>query len=734
MKDIDEILSRFQGVRQVAGKNKWEVCCPAHDDRNASAYVELKDDGWVRMGCSAGSCTETDIREAIGLMHNNDLYLGERRGSDRPAVQRSSQPAAKPKAKRGDLERSYYYYDVEGFQVGRKDRFKPPAEGGKKTFLWFKYDEAGGTYTAGLDHTSRPLYQAHKLRSAINNDDVILFVEGEKCVEAVENWGMVATTLPDGAGSHWTTEQAEMLRGANVIILPDNDEPGQRYANDAVDKLTGVAKTLKILYLPGIDKLGNKADLADWQLAGHTKDELLNAIDAIKNDSAENVPQYIKRLNFDHAVVLLPKPGIIKERRDKTGNVVDIKLWNPKEFELAYANDKIEILDTKGKPKAVPVSRLWIEHKHRRQYSEVVFEPSGCDPDQYNLWRGFAVQPKQGDWSLMQQHILDNICCGNKGHYNYLLNWMARVCQDPGGLRPGVAIVLRGREGTGKGTFVSNFGELFGPHFIPIHNSTLLTGRFTEHLKSALVIFLDEAMWAGDKAAEGVLKGIITEPERVVEPKGKAAYKVANHANILMASNNDWVVPAGPDARRFFVLNVNDEQKQNSEYFGEIKRQMTNGGREAMLFDLLERDLSGVELRNFERTEALAEQIENTLSSVGKFWEDCLMRGFIVSETERWDHDGFDFDASGRWIDVKVKDIIDEYLSWCRRMNVRYPESESKFGKCLRQFIPVERSLKRDGSMARSYYYSFPSLKECRRSFERVIGAAINWDEDEVPF
>ena len=110
------------------------------------------------------------------------------------------------------------------------------------------------------------------------------------------------------------------------------------------------------------------------------------------------------------------------------------------------------------------------------------------------------------------------------------------------------------------------------------------------------------------------------------------------------------------------------------------------------------------------------------------------MRGFIVSETERWDHDGFDFDASGRWIDLKVKDIIDEYLSWCRRMNVRYPESESKFGKCLRQFIPVERSLKRDGSMARSYYYSFPSLKECRRSFERVIGAAINWDEDEVPF
>jgi hypothetical protein len=75
-----------------------------------------------------------------------------------------------------------------------------------------------------------------------------------------------------------------------------------------------------------------------------------------------------------------------------------------------------------------------------------------------------------------------------------------------------------------------------------------------------------------------------------------------------MSSNADWVVPAGADARRYFVLNVSDAQMQKTDYFAAISKQMENGGREALLQFLLHRDLSGFEVRRVPQTDALAQQ------------------------------------------------------------------------------------------------------------------------------
>ena len=70
---------------------------------------------------------------------------------------------------------------------------------------------------------------------------------------------------------------------------------------------------------------------------------------------------------------------------------------------------------------------------------------------------------------------------------------------------------LRGRQGTGKGIFCTQFGRLFGQHFVHVERSSHLTGHFNSHLKDKLIVYADEAFWAGDKKAEGVLKAMITE-------------------------------------------------------------------------------------------------------------------------------------------------------------------------------------------------------------------------------
>ena len=73
--------------------------------------------------------------------------------------------------------------------------------------------------------------------------------------------------------------------------------------------------------------------------------------------------------------------------------------------------------------------------------------------------------------------------------------------------RPGIAVVLRSQEGTGNGGFCSQFGSLFGSHFIQVSQASHLTGNFNSHLKDKLIVYADEAFWAGDKKAEGGTEG-----------------------------------------------------------------------------------------------------------------------------------------------------------------------------------------------------------------------------------
>src|SRR5258708_38925181 len=114
------------------------------------------------------------------------------------------------------------------------------------------------------------------------------------------------------------------------------------------------------------------------------------------------------------------------------------------------------------------------------------------------IWRGFGVDEKEGDWSLMRDHICDVICSGNEEHFQYLIKWMAYGVQHPE--RPiGVAIALRGEEGAGKGFLWRNYGKLFGKHFKHVAHG----GPLTRHLNTVLWVagwgFFGEKCLASDR-------------------------------------------------------------------------------------------------------------------------------------------------------------------------------------------------------------------------------------------
>lgn len=98
----------------------------------------------------------------------------------------------------------------------------------------------------------------------------VFVVEGEKDVEALTKLDVVATCNAGGSGK-WTAEHSEHLRGADIVILPDNDESGRDHARKAAATLFGVAKSVRIVELPGLPE---KGDASDWIATGGTKEAL----------------------------------------------------------------------------------------------------------------------------------------------------------------------------------------------------------------------------------------------------------------------------------------------------------------------------------------------------------------------------------------------------------------------------------------------------------------------------
>ena len=151
-------------------------------------------------------------------------------------------------------------------------------------------------------------------------------------------------------------------------------------------------------------------------------------------------------------------------------------------------------------------------------------------------------------------------------------------------------------------------------------------GRFTEHFKNVILAFVDEALWAGDRKAEGHIKGLITEPTVLIEPKFVNPYPVKNHVNFIFASNSNWIVPTGLEERRFLALHVLSDRQRDYQYFSDIKKQMKTGGVADLAHFLTDRKVT-CNLREAPRTEEFLAQAIESMEPEQQFWFQTLKDG-----------------------------------------------------------------------------------------------------------
>lgn len=252
------VLSKLTRVKS-AGRQQWMARCPAHEDDTASLSLKAGSDGRVLMSCKA-SCLTVAVVAALGL-RMSDLYPPkEHRASASATTTAPSRTRA--------MTKTYDYIDAEGTLLFQACRFHDSATG-KKDFRQRTPDGRGG-WVWSLGDVEPVLYCLPEVIEAVESGRRIFVVEGEKDADALRALGYPATTCPMGAGK-WRESFSPVLAGADLVILPDNDEPGRSHAEQVAASCTAVGATVRMLALPGLPP---KGDVSDWLDAGGDIDAL----------------------------------------------------------------------------------------------------------------------------------------------------------------------------------------------------------------------------------------------------------------------------------------------------------------------------------------------------------------------------------------------------------------------------------------------------------------------------
>jgi hypothetical protein len=425
----------------------------------------------------------------------------------------------------------------------------------------------------------------------------------------------------------------------------------------------------------------------------------------------------VARVNETYALVIVGDKTVVLKL---VAN--DISFLTMSAFDQWHANQYVI------REKKIPLAKYWMSHPQRKQYEGIVFDPSRLEtPSHFNLWRGFAIEPRPGDCSKFLAHLRDNVCRGDEPLYNWVVGWLADIVQHPA-KKIGTSLALRGPQGVGKTKVGEVFGSLMGPHYALVSDPRFITGRFNGHLVSCILLHCDEAFWAGDHAAEGKLKDLVTGDHHFVEFKGKEAVRVRNHVRLLVSGNQNWLVPAGFGERRFATLDVGEDHKEDHAYFAAIDAEMDNGGREALLYHLLNFDLTAVNLRTIPKTTALLDQKLSSLDPEQGWWLDVLSRGELPWGCE-W----------GR--ECATSKLCDTYIKHAQRHGARRKASETQLGIFLKKHVPgLRRNLKgqydiwTEASGIKNIAgptYQFPPLLDCRNAFESAMQQQFAWDEKQ---
>lgn len=396
------------------------------------------------------------------------------------------------------------------------------------------------------------------------------------------------------------------------------------------------------------------------------------------NFVADSVDEY----NRKYGLTLVGENAKIIRKERVLGSIqYKYKLYSIDAFRAYCSNDVIVGPDANGKEKAIRKLDIWMSSPRRNTFDGMVMKPD-LEPvikddmgmRWLNTWAGFAVKSNpDGSWELLKRHIMENLCSNNQEYYDWLMDWMADMIQDPANPK-GTAVILGGIEGAGKGTLANALAHLFGVHASVISNAKHLTSQYNDMIMDSVFLFADEVVYAGNHEVGNQLKAMVTEKNQTREQKFGAKEKVESYLHIMMSTNNEWKIAAGPESRRYFVLQVQQGIANDRAYFGAIRDELHNGGYGAMLYELQKRVIIA-NLRYAPVTQELKNQ--RNLMQVQSLYDSLPAWLAHILTTEQIGCRGLDEDmeseGSGWPTLIQKAGLWEEYADWSRKYKSKVP-------------------------------------------------------------
>lgn len=236
------------------------------------------------------------------------------------------------------------------------------------------------------------------------------------------------------------------------------------------------------------------------------------------------------------------------------------------EWALVNVDGKVEYLNTRtGKVSPIesfleltrPQERdreAWRKWSRRRTFNGYTFAAPDYQGDQWNLFRGWPVEPEDGDASLWEKYVVELLCRGDNDLAHRVMTFVADAVQEPWSFRPGSGIALRGPQGSGKSFLGKGVRAALGNLALELHNSERVTQQFNDLLVQKTVLLCEEAFFTGSPQQKEFIKNLITGDTWTFEPKGRKSFTTPNIFRVIATTNRPHAISIDNDDRRWTII------------------------------------------------------------------------------------------------------------------------------------------------------------------------------------
>lgn len=566
----NEILSHFTVKSSKDGTA--QCICPNHDDKEPSLTISKGKKGTVVFCHACGKGKTPEILEAVGLKMS-DLFEEEFIPSSEPW---RAYVEGRTKKK---IEGVYHYSDLTGKYAFTRIRFE-----GKK----FRYGRLkDNRFSFGLGGKKRAEIPAvfceslEAVKKAVEVGQRIYYAEGEKDVLTLKSKGLTGITC--GSADDWIPSCATLFVGAEVVILQDNDEAGQKLTRDVMKDVLPVAKSVKVVTpTPKLDH----GDVSDF-----FKDHTVEDLEKLVNEA----PDEAEILDLDqfhqfgtNGVVTGVYDFKIREYLKETEDILILG-----KVPLIYQNGVL-IQDQSGSNLKTRIEKLIYPRFIKSTTIKRIFELFLSDADlqvtmdDLNRFPVEWINFRNGIYDPINKRMIPHSTeyrplnqipfsfdpeRGVKG--TKVLKWLPFICPDPddlemllqfGGLcltrdtRQQKFLVLLGIGGTGKSVLIRLINLMVGATNISNISLHQLTQRF-----SAIQLMGKLVNSCADLEIEALtdtstIKKVLGEDVYSAEHKGKDPISVRSYAKLIFSTNQLPIVKSEQTNgfyRRLLILQMN---------------------------------------------------------------------------------------------------------------------------------------------------------------------------------